>query len=28
VILLDVPGKGRFVTSLTDRAERALSLVK
>jgi hypothetical protein len=28
VILLDVPGKGRFVTSLTDRAERALTLVK
>lgn len=28
VILLDVPGKGRFVTSLTDRAERALALVK
>ncbi len=28
VVLLDVPGKGRFVTSLTDRAERALDLVK
>ena len=22
VVLLDIPGKGRFVTSLTDRAER------
>ncbi len=28
VVLLDVPGKGRFVTSLTDRAERAAVLVK
>lgn len=28
VVLLEVPGKGRFVTSLTDRAERALDLVK
>jgi len=28
VVLLDVPGKGRFVTSLTERAERALELVK
>ena len=27
VVLLDVPGKGRFVTSLTDRAERAAALV-
>jgi hypothetical protein len=25
--LLDVPGKGRFVTSLTTRAERAAALV-
>lgn len=28
VILVEVPGKGRFVTSLTDRAERAVQLVK
>jgi hypothetical protein len=28
VVLLDIPGKGRFVTSMTDRAERAASLVK
>lgn len=28
VVLLDLPGKGRFVTSLTDRAERVLALVK
>jgi hypothetical protein len=28
VVLLDVPGKGRFVTSLTDRAERVVALVK
>jgi hypothetical protein len=28
VVLFDVPGKGRFVTSLTKDAERALSLVK
>ena len=28
VVLLEVPGKGRFVTSLTERAERALELVK
>ena len=28
VVLLEVPGKGRFVTSLTTRAERALALVK
>jgi hypothetical protein len=28
VILLEIPGKGRFVTSLTDRAERAAQLVK
>jgi hypothetical protein len=28
VVLFDVPGKGRFVTSLTKSAERALALVK
>ena len=28
VVLLDVPGKGRFVTSLTKGAERVLALVK
>ncbi|HEY1557723.1 MAG TPA: hypothetical protein VGF94_22985 [Kofleriaceae bacterium] len=28
VVLLDVPGKGRFVTSFTTSAERALALVK
>ena len=28
VVLLELPGKGRFVTSLTDRAERAVALVK
>ncbi len=28
VVLLDLPGKGRFVTSLTDRAERVVALVK
>src|SRR5262245_28331330 len=28
VVLLDIPGKGRFVTSLLERAERALELVK
>ncbi len=28
VVLLELPGKGRFVTSLTDRAERVLPLVK
>ena len=28
VVLFDVPGKGRFVTSLTKGAERALALVK
>jgi len=28
VVLLEVPGKGRFVTSLTEKAERALELVK
>jgi hypothetical protein len=28
VVLLELPGKGRFVTSLTDRAERAMALVK
>jgi hypothetical protein len=28
VVLFDVPGKGRFVTSLTTDAERALALVK
>ncbi|HTR55894.1 MAG TPA: hypothetical protein VMJ10_34700 [Kofleriaceae bacterium] len=28
VVLLDVPGKGRYVTSLTGSAERALGLVK
>ncbi len=27
-VLLDIPGKGRFVTSLTDRAERAAALVQ
>jgi len=27
VVLLEIPGKGRFVTSLTDRAERAVALV-
>ncbi|MDB4954791.1 MAG: hypothetical protein JWO36_2360 [Myxococcales bacterium] len=27
VVLLEIPGKGRFVTSLTDRAERAAKLV-
>ena len=27
-VLLDIPGKGRFVTSLTDRAERAAALVR
>jgi hypothetical protein len=28
VVLLDIPGKGRFVTSLTERSERAAALVK
>ena len=28
VVLLELPGKGRFVTSLTDRAERVVALVK
>jgi hypothetical protein len=28
VVLLELPGKGRFVTSLTDRAERVVTLVK
>jgi hypothetical protein len=28
VILVEIPGKGRFVTSLTDRADRAVQLVK
>lgn len=28
VVLFELPGKGRFVTSLTDRAERAVALVK
>jgi hypothetical protein len=28
VVLLDIPGKGRFVTSLTERAERVVALVK
>ena len=28
VVLLEIAGKGRFVTSLTDRAERAAALVK
>src|SRR5262245_57552219 len=28
VVLLELAGKGRFVTSLTDRAERVLALVK
>lgn len=28
VVLLELPGKGRFVTSLTDRAERVMALVK
>jgi hypothetical protein len=28
VVLLDLPGKGRYVTSLTDRAERVVALVK
>jgi hypothetical protein len=28
VVLLELPGKGRFVTSLTDRAERIVALVK
>lgn len=28
VVLFEVPGKGRFVTSLTDRAERAVALVQ
>jgi hypothetical protein len=28
VVLLELPGKGRFVTSLTDRAERVVPLVK
>ena len=27
-VLLDIPGKGRFVTSLTDHAERAAALVR
>ena len=27
-VLLDIPGKGRFVTSLTERAERAAALVR
>jgi hypothetical protein len=28
VVLFEVPGKGRFVTSLTKGAERAVALVK